>query len=225
MSVQLFPPEILDLILDELGSATEDTQSRAALLACTLEFGWIGLRNFVSSKVMLTATTLSISSLFSGHYLTALHFESMTDFPLSLFSSCCHLESLALIKVLFAKIRLETLSGSLFPSLRRLSISGPFSDDEAPGIILTHAAPTLTTLILRDLPHNNAWFFPNFKSTVVIPVLESIQIDCLLCLYEYSAATFLSRFLEHSTPMLAQIQIRIIQSSALLGLIGSSEVA
>ncbi|KAF8817164.1 hypothetical protein BYT27DRAFT_7237615 [Phlegmacium glaucopus] len=36
MSAQIFPLEILDLFIDELGSATEDPQSRAALLACTL---------------------------------------------------------------------------------------------------------------------------------------------------------------------------------------------
>ncbi|KAF8810754.1 hypothetical protein BYT27DRAFT_6479649 [Phlegmacium glaucopus] len=35
MSIQIFPPEILDLFLDELASATEDPHSRAALLACT----------------------------------------------------------------------------------------------------------------------------------------------------------------------------------------------
>ncbi|KAF8810764.1 hypothetical protein BYT27DRAFT_7336535, partial [Phlegmacium glaucopus] len=280
MPVQVFPPEISDLFLNELALATEDPQSRAALLACTLvnrqfyhqassyifssltistptrldslldilnanpdiaryirsftakhrvnqtsseclsavlrqlcrlqEFGWIGLPNFVrvSSQVMLTAITLSVSSLCSDHYLTALHFESMRNFPLSLFSSCCHLESLSLIGVLFAKIRPETLSGSLFPSLRRLSISGPSSGDEAAGIILTHAATTLTTLILRSLPYSNVAFFLDFKSTVVLAVLESIQMDCKID--NTLDMTFLSRFLGYSTPMLAQIQIQIV---------------
>ncbi|KAF8810771.1 hypothetical protein BYT27DRAFT_6480081 [Phlegmacium glaucopus] len=36
MSIQIFPPEIFDLFLNELASATRDLQSRAALLACTL---------------------------------------------------------------------------------------------------------------------------------------------------------------------------------------------
>ncbi|KAF8810761.1 hypothetical protein BYT27DRAFT_7185535 [Phlegmacium glaucopus] len=238
MSVQVFPPEISDLFLDELALTTEDPQSRAALLAsrhirsftakhqinqtsseclsavlrqlCRLqEFGWIGLPNWVSSQVMLTAITLSVSSLCSDHYLTALHFESMWNFPLSLFSSCCHLESLG---VLLAKIRPETLSGSLFPSLRRLSISGPSSGDEAAGIILTHVATTLTTLILSDPAHNNVAFFLNFKSTVVLPVLESIQMECRI--NKTLDTTLLSRFLEYSTPMLAQIQIQIVPVSS-----------
>ncbi|KAF8810757.1 hypothetical protein BYT27DRAFT_7336529 [Phlegmacium glaucopus] len=280
MSAQVFLPEILDLLLDELALANKDPQSRAALLACTLvnrqfyhqassyifsslaistqkrldalldilnanpdiarhirsftakheinqtsseclsavlrqlcrlqEFGWIGLFNYVSSQVMLKAITVSVSSLCSDHYLTALHFVNMSNFPLSLFSSCCHLESLSLIGVLFTKIRPETLSGSLFPSLRRLSISNPWSGDEEVGIILTHAAPTLTTLILRNLPWSNVAFFLNFKSTVVLPVLESIQMDCKLG--DTLDTTFLSRFLEYSPPMLAQIQIQILST-------------
>ncbi|KAF8810772.1 hypothetical protein BYT27DRAFT_6480098 [Phlegmacium glaucopus] len=279
MSVQIFPAEILDLFLDELGSATEDMQSQAALLACALvnrqfyyqasssifssltisnpnrldglldilntnpgiarhirsftvkhqpsskclsavfrqlrhlqEFGWIG-RPTLRSQVMLTAITLSISSLCSHlPYLTVLHFEDMTNFPLSLFSSCRHLESLTLLRIVFAEIQQETLSGSLFPSLKRLSLSGPWSkDDGGTGIIMTHAAPTLTTLILCDPPHgDNARFFLNFKSTIVFPVLESIQVSFTMHLYgENSLGNFLSRFLEHSTPMLAQIQIEI----------------
>ncbi|KAF8811576.1 hypothetical protein BYT27DRAFT_6442465 [Phlegmacium glaucopus] len=226
MSIQIFPPEILDLFLDELGSATENPQSRAALLACTLvnrqfhnqassyifssltistqkrpddlldilnanpdiarhirsftikeeidqapskclsalfrqlyhlqEFGWVGLPIPFRSLAMVTAITSSVSSFFSDRpYLTVLHLESMTDFPLSLFSSCCHLESLTLISILFAKIRPpETLSGSLFPSLRRLNISDLwYSDSKTFEIIMTHAAPTLTTLIVHDPPY------------------------------------------------------------------------
>ncbi|KAF8810758.1 hypothetical protein BYT27DRAFT_7336530 [Phlegmacium glaucopus] len=279
MSIQRFPPEILDLFLNELGSATEDTQSRAALLACTLvnrqfyyqassyifssltistqkrldsllhilnanpdvarhirsftvgdqidhtssclsavfrqlcrlqQFGCIGPLTLLRSQVMLTEMTLSINSLFSDRpYLTALHFERMMDFPLSLFSSCCHLESLTLITVLFAKIRPETLSGSLFPSLKRLSISSPwpYDDSEAFGIIMTHAAPTLTTLILCD---NNARLFLNLKSTIIFPVLESIQASSNMSRYDaISVLTFLSRFFQHSTPMLTQIQIEV----------------
>ncbi|KAF8802974.1 hypothetical protein BYT27DRAFT_7260546 [Phlegmacium glaucopus] len=227
MSVQIFPPEILHLFLDELGLDAEDLQSRAALLACTLvnrqfhyqansyifsslmisskkrldalldilnanpdmarhirsftvkhpsqpspeclsailkqlhrlqEFGWTSQPVFSHNQATLTAITLSVNSLCSDlPRLTVLNFEDITDFPLSLFSSCCHLVSLTLIRVAFAKIRPETLSGSLFPSLRRLSISGPWTDDdEAVGIIMTHVAPTLTTLILSasGLPEN-----------------------------------------------------------------------
>jgi hypothetical protein len=36
MSVTTFPPEILDLLLNELGLDIGDRRSRAALLACTL---------------------------------------------------------------------------------------------------------------------------------------------------------------------------------------------
>ncbi|KAF8810744.1 hypothetical protein BYT27DRAFT_7253368 [Phlegmacium glaucopus] len=36
MSIQIFPPEILDLFFDELASATEDPKSRTVLLACAL---------------------------------------------------------------------------------------------------------------------------------------------------------------------------------------------
>ncbi|KAF8810787.1 hypothetical protein BYT27DRAFT_7336549 [Phlegmacium glaucopus] len=281
MSVQIFPPEILDLFLNELRSAAEDPQSRAALSACALvnrqfynqaspyifssltistrkrldglldtlnanpdiarhirsftvkdqinqtsskslsavfrqlcrlqEFGWIAPPTFLRYQIMLTAMTLSVNNLFSDcPYLTALHFERMMDFPLSVFSSCCHLESLTLIRVVFAKIRPETLSGSLFPFLRRLRISNPWSDDdsEAFGIIMTHAAPTLTTLILSD--NHGDRFFLNFKSTIVFPVLESIQTTCgVYRLNKNHALRFLSQFLVHSTPMLAQIQIEI----------------
>ncbi|KAF8804702.1 hypothetical protein BYT27DRAFT_7340210 [Phlegmacium glaucopus] len=277
MSVQIFPPEILDLFLNELASATTNPQSRAALLACTLvnrqfyyqassyifssltiytqnrlnalldilnvnpdiarhirsftvkhqpsserlsavfrqlrhlqEFRWIGRPTFFYIHAMLIAITLSVSSLCSDlPYLTVLHLENMKDFPLSLFSSCCHLESLTLFRVLFAKIQPETLSRSLFPSLRRLSISGPLSnDDEAVGTIMTHAAPTLTTLILCDPLDNN---FGYFKSTVVLQALESIQISCMIFLYDANPVpTFLSQFLDHSTPMLTQIQIKCI---------------
>ncbi|KAF8804902.1 hypothetical protein BYT27DRAFT_6686301 [Phlegmacium glaucopus] len=216
MSVQIFPPEILDLFLDELASDTKDPESQEALLACTLvnrqfcyqassyifssltistqkcldalldilkanpdigrhirsfaakdlssseclsavfgqlcrlkDFRWIGLRTIVCSQDI----TLSISSIFSNSpYLTVLHFENMTDLPLSLFSFCCHLKSLILVKVCFAKIRPKTSSGSLFPSLRWLGILGPWSydDDEVIGVIMAHAAPTLTTFILCD---------------------------------------------------------------------------
>ncbi|KAF8810766.1 hypothetical protein BYT27DRAFT_7253391 [Phlegmacium glaucopus] len=201
MSIQMFPPEILDLFLNELGSAADDMQSRAALLArtpskqtillsseliylfiphdlhskstrhkastllrmsiCCLQTATspTGIRMdwSASTQVMLTAVPLSIGSLFSNlSYLTVLHFEMVTNFPLSLFSSCRHLESLTFIRVVFAKIQPERLSGSLFPLLKRLSISGPWSnDDEAVGIIMTHAAPTLTTLILCDPSHGD----------------------------------------------------------------------
>ncbi|KAF8810748.1 hypothetical protein BYT27DRAFT_7253372 [Phlegmacium glaucopus] len=36
MSIQMFPPEILDLFLDELASPTGIPESQEALLACTL---------------------------------------------------------------------------------------------------------------------------------------------------------------------------------------------
>ncbi|KAF8810788.1 hypothetical protein BYT27DRAFT_7185571, partial [Phlegmacium glaucopus] len=132
------------------------------------------------------------------------------DLSLSLFASCCHLESLTLIRVLFVNIRPETLSGSLFPSLRRLRILGPWSDDDDKtfGIIMTHAAPTLTTLILSG---TNARFFMNFNSTIIFPALESIQATCKMYQYDNNPVlTFLSRCLKHhSTPMLAQIQIEV----------------
>ncbi|KAF8802983.1 hypothetical protein BYT27DRAFT_7196125 [Phlegmacium glaucopus] len=180
------------------------------------EFRWMGRHTFSHTHAMLAEITLSVSSLCSDlPHLTALHFENMMDFPLSLFSSWCHLRSLTLIGVVFAKIQPETLSSSLFPSLRRLSISGPWSNDEAVGIIMTHAAPTLTTLILSDPPHDNARFFLNFKSTIVFPVLESIQGSFTMYLHgenldpTFKFLNFLSQFLEHSTPMLAQIQIKL----------------
>ncbi|KAF8810759.1 hypothetical protein BYT27DRAFT_7240607 [Phlegmacium glaucopus] len=151
---------------------------------------------------------LSINSLFSDLpclTVTALHFESIMDLPLSLFSSCCHLESLTLVSVSFANT--ETLSGSLFPSLRRLSILSPWLDDdhEAFGVIMTQAAPTLTTL---NLSETNARYFLNFKSTIIFPVLESIQASSNVSRYDaIPVLRFLSRLLKHSTPMLAQIQI------------------
>ncbi|KAF8802972.1 hypothetical protein BYT27DRAFT_7260544 [Phlegmacium glaucopus] len=173
------------------------------------EFRWMGRPTFSHT---LTAITLSVSSICSDlPHLTVLHFENMMGFPLSLFSSCCHLESLTLVMVAFAKIRPETLSSSLFPSLKKLSISGPWTaGDEAVGIIMTHVAPTLTTLILSDLPENNAMFFLKLKSTIVFPVLETIQVSLTTHLYDQnSVPTLLSRFLEYSIPMLAQIQIEI----------------
>ncbi|KAF8810749.1 hypothetical protein BYT27DRAFT_7336526 [Phlegmacium glaucopus] len=113
--------------------------------------------------------------------------------------------------VVFAKIQPETLPGSLFPSLKRLRILGPWSnDDEAVGITMTHAAPTLTALIVSDPHCNNARPFLNFKTTIIFPALESIQVSFTIYRYrENSVGTLLSWFFEHSTRMLTQIQIEV----------------
>ena len=232
MSVPIFPPEILDLFLDELGLAIGDRRSRAALLACTLvnrqfyfqasahlfsslsisthrsperlnalldilnkhpdlarrirsftieslknrldsaeclsavfrqlyhlqKFGWTG--NFaMPDETTITAITSSICpSLCNFPYLTALHLKSIRNFPLSFFSACRHLESLTLIRVLFAKVGPETRSDSLFSSLRKLKISGGGlwqRDMDAIRIIMTRAAPSLTTLILSQTRLND----------------------------------------------------------------------
>lgn len=231
MSVPIFPPEIFDLFLDELGLAIGDRRSRAALLACTLvnkrfyyrasshlfsslstaqrsserlnalfdilnihpdlarcirsftiesrknrldsaeclsavfrqllhlqKFVWKG--DFaMPDETTLTAITSSICpSLCNFHYLTALHLESIRNFPLSFFSACRHLESLTLVRVLFAKIGPETRSDSPFSSLRKLKISGGGlwqKDMEAIRIIMTRAAPSLNTLILSQTRLND----------------------------------------------------------------------
>lgn len=230
MSLPIFPPEILDLFLDEL--AMGDRKSRAALLACTLvnrrfyyrasshlfssltisahrsperlntlldilnthpdlarrirsitieslknrvdsaeclsavvgqlyhlqKFGWTG--NFaMPDETTIAAITSSVCpSLCNFPYLTALHLESIRNFPLSFFSACRHLESLTLVRVLFAKIGPETWSDSPFSSLRRLKISGGGlwqKDMEAIRIIMIQAAPSLTTLILSQTRLND----------------------------------------------------------------------
>ena len=229
MIVPIFPPEILDLFVDELGLAIGDRRSRAALLACTLvnkrfyyrtsshlfsslsisthrsperlnglldilnshpdlarrirSFTIESLRNQLDSAECLSAIFRQLSHLqkfgWTGDFampdettikaitssicpslcnLTALHLESIRNFPLSFFSGCRHLESLTLIRVLFAKIGPETRSDSLFSSLRRLEISGGGlwqKDMEAIRVIMTQAAPSLTTLILSQTRLNN----------------------------------------------------------------------
>ena len=218
-----FPPEILNLFIDLLGSTEKHPPSRTALLACTLvnrqfyhqassyifsslsisarntdgrsqrrlnalldiikanpnitrhirsltvevqtctaslpavlsqldhlqEFTWIDSqqRSLISSYYLIV--TSSIKNL---SHLTALHFDGLMNLPLSLLSQCCHLESLTLIWVRFAEIERNTLSESLFSSLKKLEVSGVLTDRdvEAMRIIMIHAAPTLTTLILRD---------------------------------------------------------------------------
>lgn len=299
MSVPTFPPEILDLFLDELGLDIGDRSSRAALFACTLvnrlfyyrasshlfssvsisthrsperlnalldilnthpglaprirsltveslkeldsaecllsavfkqlyhlqKFGWTG--NFaMPDETTITAITSSICpSLCNSPYLTELHFESIRNFPLSFFSACHHLESLTLIRVLFAKIEPETSSDSLFSSLRRLKISGGGlwqRDMEAIRIIMTQAAPTLTTLILsqtrlNDCRYGNipiptivylflaSRFLLKLNSTV-FPVLRSIQISCVI--YNSSLPTFIPQYLNYSAPVINQIEIK-----------------
>jgi hypothetical protein len=299
MSVLTFPPEILDLFLDELALDIGDRRSRAALLACTLvnrpfyyrasshlfssisisthrsperlntlldilithpdlalrirsftleslrkrldstgclsavfrrlyhlqKFGWTG--NFaMPDETTITAITSSIfPSLCNSPYLTVLHLESIRNFPLSFFSACRHLESLTLIRVLFAKIGPETRSESLFSSLRRLYISGGGlwqRDMGAIRIIMTRAAPSLTTLILSQtrlndcrygnilIPtivyHSIASRFLLKLNSTVFPVLKSIQISCVI--YNGSLPTFIPQYLNYSAPVINQIQIK-----------------
>lgn len=222
-----FPPEILNLFIDQLGlTLEEDPPSGTALLACTLvnrqfyhqassyifsslsisarntdgrsqrrlnalldiikanpnitrhihsltvevqtctaslpavlrqldhlqEFTWIDSqqRSLISSYFRPPPiVTSSIKNLCN---VTALHFYGLMNLPLSLLSQCCHLESLTLIWVRFAEIERNTLSESLFSSLKKLEISGVITgrDVEAMRIIMIRAAHTLTTLILRD---------------------------------------------------------------------------
>lgn len=83
--------------------------------------------------------------------VTALHFENVLRFPLSLFPACYQLESLTLVDVRFLKMGSKPLPGSLFLSLRTLKISASMwsnKEVEAVTFIMTRAAPTLTTLIL-----------------------------------------------------------------------------
>ncbi|KAF8810782.1 hypothetical protein BYT27DRAFT_7185559 [Phlegmacium glaucopus] len=195
MSVQIFPAEILDLFLDELALATEDPQSRAALLACTRvnrQFYYQASPYICSSLMISTQKRLdALLDILNANPDISRHIRSFTFF--------------------FAKTRPETLPGSLLPSLRRLRISLPLSNDEEAEIIMTHAAPTLTTLILCDPPNYGVRFSLKFKSTIVFPVLESIQVS--FNMYRYNpnpVPMFLSQFLEHCTPMLTRIQIQII---------------
>lgn len=298
MSFLKFPPEILDLFLDELGLDIGDRRSRAALLACTLvnrlfyyrasshlfssisisthrsperlnallhilkthpdlaprirsltvksvekldsaeclsavfrqlyhlqKFGWTG--NFaMPDETTITAITSSICpSLCNSPYLTELHLESIRNFPLSFFSTCRHLESLTLIRVLFAKIGPEARSDSFFLSLKRLKISGGGlwqRDMGAIRIIMTRAAPTLTTLVLSQTRLNDcrygdilirtivylsiaSRFLLKLNSTV-FPVLKSIQISCVI--YNNSLPTFIPQYLNYSAPVINQIQIK-----------------
>lgn len=221
MSVQLFPGEIFDLFVDQLGLAIEDSESRTALLACTAvsrqfyrqatshifssisistvhsptrlnalrdiinanphiapcirsftvevqtyseslhtvlrqlsrleKFGWIceHFNQFNWNKPEMPSSM--IENLINLPSLTVFHFENVIYLPLSLFSGFPHLESLTLINVGFAGIGPDTLSGSLFSSLKTLRISGALWSDEdveAVKLIMICAAPTLTTLIL-----------------------------------------------------------------------------
>ena len=175
-----------------------------------------------------------IENLFNLPSLTAFHFENVMHLRLSLFSGFCHLESLSLTNVGFAKIGADTLSGSLFSSLKRLEITGALWSDEdveAVKIIMVCAAPTLTTLILSktmfmygefffvifrffrlsdfsfSLSLYKARFFLNLNS-IVFPVLESIQMSCLI--YPRTNNTipaFVCQLLDYSAPMVNQIKI------------------
>ena len=238
MSVHIFPAEIFDLFVDQLGSAAiEDPGSRRALLACTLvnehfyrrasshifssvsistihshkrldalrdilnsnpyiarcirsftvealtrceslqvvlrqlsflqKFGWVSeiYCQFYWNK---PDTPFSmIENLFNLPSLTTFHFENVMHLPLSLFSGFCHLESLSLTNVGFAKIGADTLSGSLFSSLKKLEITGALWSDEdveAVKIIMVCAAPTLTTLILtKTMFMYGEFFFAIFR--------------------------------------------------------------
>ena len=226
MSDQIFPPEIFDLFLDELGLTIEDPESQEALLACirvhrqfyhkaisyifssltisrrahkrlrtlldilnvnpgiarhirslTLEAGlspteylpavlkqlghlqefrWI-------SKVIVwdheATIAASIENLCNPRSLTTLHLEKITNFKLSLLSTCCYLESLTLITVEFAEVESDSLSSSLFLSLKRLEVRDKINDWQAIEKIMICAAPTLTTLILC----NSCVFWGKFK--------------------------------------------------------------
>ena len=116
------------------------------------KFAWIG-EHFPDGWQPRAPITASIGNICHLPSLTTIHLEKISNFPLSIFSACCHLESLTLIMVGFAKIGPNTLlAGSLCSSLKRLTISESlWSDKEAIEIIMTRAAPTLTTLILCNI--------------------------------------------------------------------------
>ena len=216
MSDQIFPPEILDLFLDELGLTIKDPKSYEALLACILvnrqfhhkatsyifssltisrrrsqkrlrtlcdilivnpdiarhirsftlegglslieplpdvfkqlshlqEFRWIcRVRNWDHEDTIAG----SIENLCNPRSLTTLHLEKIDNFPLSLLSPCCCLESLTLIMVKFAEMESHLLSSSLFSSLKRLEVRDTINNSQVIEKIIICAAPTLTTLVL-----------------------------------------------------------------------------
>lgn len=222
--MSLFPAEIFDLFVDQLGLAIEYPESRTALLACTRvnrqfyrqasshifsslslstihslkrlndlrdilnanpeiatcirsftveaqtytgslravlrqlsrlqKFGWIceHFREFHWNEPDTPSSM--IGNLFELSSLTALHFENVMYLPVSLFYGLRRLESLTLIDVGFAKLEPNTLSGSLFSSLKTLQITGALWSDEdleAVKLIMISAAPTLTTLFLSKI--------------------------------------------------------------------------
>lgn len=125
-------------------------------LSLLQKFGWISqLEHQTYCNKPDTAITQfsTMGYLFNLPSLTASYFENVLYLPLSLFSGSgfCHLKSLSLVNVGFEEIGVDKLSGSLFSSLERLEITGALWTDEdlnAVKIIMTCAAPTLTTLIL-----------------------------------------------------------------------------
>ena len=119
------------------------------------EFRWIS-EHFSQFNWNKPGTPKSIvENLFGLPTLTALHFENTMYLPLSLFSSFCHLESLTLTDVGFASVEPDTLLAVSppFSSLKRLKIMGALwseEDVEAVKMIMSCAAPTLTTLVLSE---------------------------------------------------------------------------
>lgn len=280
MSVQVFPAEIFDLFIDQLGLAIDDPESRTALLAstrvnrqfhchasshifsslsistihsprrlnalrdilnanpyiarcirsftveaqaytgslyvvlkqlcCLQKFGWVceHFRQFHWNKPGTPSTM--IGNLVNLPSLTALHFENVMHLPLSLFSGFSSLESLTLINVGFAEIEPDTLSGSLFSSLKTLQITGALWSDEdveAVKLIMVRAAPTLTTLILSKTMFMYSRFSLDLNPTI-FPVLESIQMSCVIYPRSGNALpAFIYQLFNYSAPMVNQIEI------------------
>ena len=144
-------------------------------LSLLQKFGWISelYCQFMFNGNKPDTPLSMIQDLFHLPSLTAFHFENVMHLPLSLFSGFkfSHLESLSLTNVGFARILTTDTpllsSDSLFPSLKRLEITGAFWSDEdveAVKTIMVCAAPTLTTLILFKTMFMYSEFFFSFLS-------------------------------------------------------------